>query len=229
LKITLITIFPELFESFCKASLIGKAISAGALEVTFVNPRDFAAPPHYRVDDTPYGGGAGMVMMVEPLVSAIRSARSQMSQPKVIYLTPSGTTLNQSLVKEFANYQELILLCGRYEGIDQRVIDLEVDFEISLGDYILMGGEIPAMALMEAVSRLIPGILGNPASVVSESFSDNFDLEPPQFTKPRDFEGLSVPEILLSGDHLKISRWKHQQSVEKTATRRPDLTKKLSN
>lgn len=210
MRILIVTIFPEIFDSFVKTSLISKAIEKNLLVFSFLQIRDFASPPHYRVDDTPYGGGPGMVMMAEPLVKAIEDAKKKLPNAQVILLSASGKQLTQKKSVQLSKLSDLILVCGRYEGIDQRVIDLCIDEEISIGQYIVMGGEIPAMVLIESFARIIPGVIGNPDSVITESFSntETAELESPQYTKPREFRGLSVPEVLLSGDHKAIDYWK---------------------
>ena len=191
------------------------------------NLRDFASPPHFKVDDTLYGGSPGMLMTPIPLSKAIDHAKSILLDSKVIFFTPSGLIFNQEKAQNCSRLKEVILICGRYEGIDQRIIDLYVDFEISIGDYILMGGELPAMVYIEAVSRLIPNVLGNAESIIDESFGATKLLEPPQYTKPETFKNIKVPEILLSGHHKNINKWRTEKSEEKTSLRRPDLLKKV--
>ena len=225
----IITIFPELFESFFSSTLIGKAKDKGLISVSFQSPRTFAAPPHHHVDDTPYGGGAGMVMKPEPLVAAIEEAKTLYKNAPVIALTPAGELFAQSKAHTFANETELIFLCGRYEGIDQRVLDAYVDVELSIGDYVLMGGEVACMAVIEATARLVDGVIGNAESTEHESFQDSEGevlLEAPQYTRPADFRGQGVPEVLLSGNHEAIATWRKEQSRERTSTRRPDLLKR---
>jgi tRNA (guanine37-N1)-methyltransferase len=228
MKVEILTIFPEIFTSFLSTSLIGKAVDKGLLKVTTTNIRDFALPPHQHVDDAPYGGGAGMVMKPEPLTAALRAAKERLPKANVILLSPRGYPFCQTKAAELSNCEELILICGRYEGIDQRFIDLFVDQEISIGDYILMGGEVPAMVLLESSVRLIEDAIGNPSSVEEESFTPRSEhqrglLEGPQYTRPPEFEGESVPEILLSGNHAKIARWRYEQALQITQVRRPDL------
>lgn len=227
LKISLLTIFPGIFENFLKESLIGKSIDKKLLEVETINIRDFSEPPHFRVDDTPYGGGPGMLMRAEPICRAIEDVKKRLPQSKVILLSASGSRFDQRKAKELSNASELVFICGRYEGIDQRAIDLCVDEEISLGDFVLLGGEVAAMVLMEAVVRLRPGVLGNEDSSVTESFSlssgANLLLEAPQYTKPAVIRGHSVPEVLLSGNHEAISKWRSEQSKLRTLKMRPDL------
>jgi tRNA (guanine37-N1)-methyltransferase len=218
--VNLLTIFPDIFESFLKTSLIGKAIDRGLLATSTTNIRDFSKPPHNKVDDTPYGGGAGMVMMAEPLVAAIESIKAKDPNTWVVLLSPSGTRFSQSKAAELAQRPSVTFVCGRYEGIDQRVIDLAIDEEISVGDYVVMGGEVPAMLVIEASLRLRPGVLHNAESVCQESFSptlgDGTLVEAPQYTRPEDFRGMKVPEVLLSGNHKAISTWRLEQSSTKT-------------
>lgn len=216
MKFYIITIFPDLFNSFLSTSLVKKAREKGIIDIKLINLRDFADPPHYKVDDAPYGGGAGMVLMAEPLARAVKEVKKEAPDAKVIYLTPKGKTLTQKIVKQKAQTdRNLILVCGRYEGIDQRFIDRYVDEEISIGDYILMGGELPAMVFIEAISRLLPGVLGNEESLEEESFQDGLK-EYPHYTRPRIFEGIEVPKELLTGDHQLIKRWRKEMSKKIT-------------
>lgn len=220
-KVEVLSIFPEIFTSFLKTSLVAKAIDRQLFAPTVSDIRDFSPPPHHKVDDSPYGGGAGMVMLVDPLVRAIRAARERAPQAHVILLAPTGKRLTQRRVLELARKDELVLVCGRYEGIDQRVIDLEVDEEISIGDFVVMGGEVPAMLLIEACLRLRPGVIHNAESTSHESFSpdlgDGTLLEAPQYTRPECYEGLAVPEVLLSGNHQRIREWRLEESKKRTA------------
>ncbi len=219
-NIEILTIFPDIFESFLKTSLVGKAISRGLLSVTATNIRDFASPPHYKVDDSPYGGGAGMVMIAEPLIKAVESAKHRLPTAKVILLSPGGPRFNQSKAIELSKQSSLIFVCGRYEGIDQRVIDLVIDEEISIGDFVVMGGEVPAMLVLEACLRLRPDVIHNEESTTHESFSpglgDGTLVEAPQYTRPEEYRGLKVPEILLSGNHKAIANWRLSESKSKT-------------
>lgn len=226
MKIEIITIFPETFEGFLKSSLIGKACEKSLLEFKLTNIRDFASPPHYHVDDIPYGGGAGMLMKPEPLVSAIESANTRLPAAPVILLSASGEPFTQTRALEFSKLPEMILVCGRYEGVDQRVIELCVDHEISIGEYVVMGGEVPAMVVIEACARLIDSVVGNAESIQHESFSADDSLEAPQFTRPPEFRGLKVPEVLLSGNHRKIAEWRSAESRRLTLARRPQLFSK---
>ncbi len=223
MKIEILTLFPEMFEAL-RASIIGRATSSGKLDIKIINIRDFSEDKHKKCDDTPFGGGAGMVMTPQPLASALKSIRGYKSARK-IFMSPSGERLNQQMVTNLATEKHLIIVCGHYEGIDQRIIDLFNLEEISIGDYVLTGGEIPAMALVDSVSRYIGGVLGNNESLTEESFSSGM-LEYPQYTKPREFMGVAVPEVLTSGDHKKIAEWRKARALEKTTRVRPDLLNK---
>jgi tRNA (guanine37-N1)-methyltransferase len=220
-KIELLTIFPDIFTSFLKTSLVGKAIERGLLSVTTTNIRDFSAPPHNKVDDTPYGGGAGMVMLPDPLCKAIEAAKSRLPQARVILLSPAGKRFTQSKAIEVSKTDSVIFVCGRYEGIDQRVIDLLVDEEISIGDFVVMGGEVPAMMVIEACLRLQPEVLHNTDSTVMESFSPAFGdgslVEAPQYTRPEEYRGITVPEVLLSGNHKAINEWRLAEAKKRTS------------
>ncbi len=223
MKIEILTIFPDLFSGFLASSLIGKARAKGGIEVVTTDIRRYAEPPHFHVDDTPYGGGAGMLMKPEPLCRAIEDAKARLPRARVILLSASGVSFKQSTARRLSALPELILVCGRYEGIDQRVVDLLVDEQISIGDYVLMGGEVPAMVVIEACTRLITGVVGNEESIEHESFdgkSSDAVLEAPQYTRPPEFRGLKVPEVLLSGNHQKIATWRLEQSRELTKRRR---------
>lgn len=207
-------------------SIIGRAMANELLTIEAVNIRDFAENKHNRVDDYTYGGGAGMLMQAGPVYGAYRSvAEKAKSKPRVIYLSPQGQTFSQGMAEEFAQEEELIFLCGHYEGIDERVLEEIVTDYVSIGDYVLTGGELPAMVMIDAVSRLIPGVLHNDTSAEFESFQDNL-LEYPQYTRPEEWHGKKVPEILLSGHHANIEKWRREQSVIRTAERRPDLLEK---
>ena len=221
MKFDILTLFPEMFEGI-KQSIIGKAIEREIIDINIVNIRDFSKNKHKKVDDTPYGGGAGMVIRPDVVYDAYSSIKSD--NTKVIYLSPKGKTLNQEKVKELANEKHIILLCGHYEGIDQRVLDEIVDEEISIGDYVLTGGEIPAMVLIDSVSRYVDGVITK-ESVEEESFSNGL-LEYPQYTRPEIFLDKKVPEVLLSGHHENIRKWREQKSLEITRHNRPDLLKK---
>ncbi|NLM13175.1 MAG: tRNA (guanosine(37)-N1)-methyltransferase TrmD [Epulopiscium sp.] len=222
----ILTLFPEMIQSTMSHSIIGKAQSENKINIECINIRDFAGNKHGQVDDYPYGGGAGMVMQPQPIYDAYKSIISKHSiSPKVIYMSPQGRIFSQSIAKELSQEQNLIILCGHYEGIDQRVIDEIVTDEISIGDYILTGGELAAMVVIDAVSRLVPGVLGKPESFEEESFSNHL-LEYPQYTRPPVFRDRKVPEVLLSGHHAKIEKWRKEQSLLRTWQRRPDLLEK---
>ena len=227
MKIALITLFPEMFAALTDHGISGRAVKQGLLEITSYTPRDFTEDRHETVDDRPYGGGPGMVMMIEPLRRAISAAREWTdNKALVVYLSPQGSVLNQSAVNGFAKQQSLILVACRYEGIDERLIQLEVDEEWSIGDYVLSGGELPAMVLMDALVRQLPGALGHKDSADQDSFADGL-LDCPHYTRPEHYQGLEVPEVLLSGNHEKIRRWRLQQSLVRTQQRRPDLLDSL--
>jgi len=221
LRFDILTLFPEMFEPI-KQSIIGRAIEKNIIDINLVNIRDFSKDKHKKVDDTPYGGGAGMLIQPDVVYDCYKSVKS--NNAKVIYLSPQGKTLSQAKVEELAKEEHLILLCGHYEGIDQRVIDKIVDEEISIGDYVLTGGELPAMVLIDSVSRYIDGVLAN-NSTKDESFSNGL-LEYPQYTRPEIFEGLEVPEVLKSGHHQNIEKWRREESLKRTLEKRPDLLEK---
>ena len=224
MRFGLVTIFPEMFDALIDFGVTGRAIREGIVELGFWNPRDYAQDRHRSVDDRPYGGGPGMVMSAPPLLAAIREAKSAVGgQARVVYLSPQGQRLTQARATSLSSEEALVLVAGRYEGIDERVIEAAVDEEISIGDYVLSGGELPAMVLMDAVIRLLPGALGHGDSAAQDSFSDGL-LDCPHYTRPEMFEGRSVPEVLMSGDHDKIRRWRLEQSRQRTRERRPDLT-----
>ena len=220
MRFDVLTLFPEMFDSLEK-SIIGRARKNGIIDINLINIRDFSQNKHKKVDDTPYGGGNGMVMMPDVVYRAYESIKKEKS--KVIYLSPQGKKLDQKKVEELAKEEQLILLCGHYEGIDQRVLDEIVDEEISIGDYVLTGGELPAMVLIDSVSRYVEGVLQQ-GSTAEESFSMGL-LEYPQYTRPEIFKGNKVPEVLLSGNHQKIEEWRKQKSIEITRKKRPDLLK----
>ncbi len=218
MRFTVVTLFPEMFESVLGASMLGRARERGLVQVDFVNPRDFTHDRHRTADDSPYGGGPGMVMKVEPLVAAIEAAGAGHR----VLLSPGGAPLVQARVRALAGLDHIVLVCGRYEGIDERVTEECIDEELSLGDFVLTGGELGALTIIDAVSRYVPGVLGEATSTDEESFSDGL-LEYPQYTRPQEFRGRAVPEILLSGDHGKIRAWRRRQSLLRTARRRPEL------
>ncbi len=225
MKINILTIFPEMFESVFSSSILGRAREQGLLEITLTDIRPFSEAKHKNTDDYPFGGGAGMVMMAQPIRDAMRSVTGEEFRGRRIYLGPRGKTLTTALARELAKEEELVLLCGHYEGVDQRALDTCIDEEISIGDYILTGGELAAMVLTDCVARFIPGVLGSAESPEEESFSDGL-LEYPQYTRPRELDGLAVPEILLNGDHAKIRAWRRKESLRATAKFRPDLLEK---
>lgn len=223
-----VTLFPEMFRAVTDFGVTGRAVSNGLLELQTWNPRDFTHDRHRTVDDRPYGGGPGMLMMVQPLRDAIHAAKAAAGdEAKVIYLSPQGRKLTQQGVEELAKSERLILVCGRYEGIDERIIQTEVDEEWSIGDYVLSGGELPAMTLIDSVSRLVPGVLGKQASAEQDSFSDGL-LDCPHYTRPESLDGIDVPAVLLSGNHENIRRWRLQQSLGRTLLRRPELFENLA-
>jgi tRNA (guanine37-N1)-methyltransferase len=224
-RIGIVTLFPELFEPFLRLGFVGKAITQGQLEVHVEHLREHGLGVHKSIDDTPYGGGSGMVMRVDCTIAAIEAAEAKSPVPfRKILLTPQGRPFRQPVAHELAGHAGLLLICGRYEGFDERT-RLFVDDEISLGDFVMTGGEVAAMAVMEACVRLLPGVLGNEASVDEESFSESLEgmLEYPQYTRPAEFRGLEVPEVLKSGDHAKVAAWRMQQARERTHQRRPEL------
>lgn len=220
MRIDIVTLFPELFEPHLRTSLLGKAIAERRLDVHVHDLRRHGLGKHRSVDDEPFGGGPGMVMRPEPIFAAAEELRTDGA--KVVLLTPRGRPLVQSVVATLAAEDHLILLCGRYEGVDERVSEALVDLELSLGDFVLAGGELAALAVVEAVSRLVPGVLGNPGSLETESHSSGL-LEHPQYTRPAEFRGMRVPDVLLSGDHAEVERWRRQKAEETTKARRPDL------
>ncbi len=223
MKIDILTLFPEMFEAL-NLSILGRAQKNNLVEINLHNIRDFSKDRFKRCDDYTYGGGAGMLMTAQPIYDAIMSVKKENSH--VIYLSPKGRLLKQDIVVELSKtYEHLILLCGHYEGIDQRVIDLLVDEEISIGDYVLTGGEIPAMVLVDAICRYVPSVLGNSETTSDESFSNNL-LEYPQYTRPQEFMGLEVPPVLISGNHQEVDKWRMEKSLEITQKNRPDLLKK---
>ena len=221
MKFDVLTLFPEMFEPL-KQSIIGKAIEKKLIELNLVNIRDFSKDKHKKVDDTPYGGGAGMVLMCQPIFDCIKTIKTEES--KIILLTPDGIPYKQKMAYDLSEEKHLIIICGHYEGFDDRIRSI-CDLEISIGDYVLTGGEIPAMVLVDSIVRLIPGVI-NERSHIDDSFKDNYLLDYPSYTKPRVFEGMEVPEILLSGDHKKIAEYRYTESLKRTKERRPDLIDK---
>ena len=228
MHIEVVTLFPEMFSAVSDNGVTGRAIQKGLVQLGTVNPRDFTDDRHNTVDDRPYGGGPGMVMMVEPLRDAISKARQVLSdKAKVIYLSPQGRKLDQAGLKSLAEHEELILLCGRYEGIDERLIASEVDEEWSIGDYVISGGELAAMVLIDGVTRLVPGALGHEESAEQDSFMNGL-LDTPHYTRPEVFDGEAVPDVLLSGHHKNIEEWRLKQALGRTWQRRPDMLEKLT-
>jgi tRNA (guanine37-N1)-methyltransferase len=240
----IMTLFPEMVLEGLNTSITGRAVKNGHITIDAVNIRDFAGNKHGHVDDYPYGGGAGMVMQPGPVYDTyqhvvagieqrkreqgIDAENASQKKPRVIYMTPQGAVFNQSIAEELSKEEDLILLCGHYEGIDERVLDMIVTDHISIGDYVLTGGELPAMVVIDAISRLVPGVLNNDVSAEFETFHENL-LEYPQYTRPEEFMGEKVPEVLLSGHHKNIESWRREQSVQRTKERRPDLWEKTAN
>ena len=222
LKIDILTLFPNMFDGVFQESILKRAIDDGKIEINLINFRDFTNDPHNKVDDTPYGGGAGMVLMAQPIFDCVKSIRKENS--KVILLTPDGIPYKQKIAKELSLKDHLIFICGHYEGFDERIRSI-CDMEISIGDYVLTGGEVPAMVLVDSVARLIPGVI-NERSHLGDSFSESYLLDYPTYTKPRVFEGMEVPEVLVSGDHKRIAEYRLEESIKKTKLRRPDLLEK---
>lgn len=221
-----LTLFPEMIENGMNTSITGRAITKGLLSLEAINIRDFAFNKHQKVDDYPYGGGAGMLMQAEPVYLSYESIAERIGRkPRVIFLTPQGKTFNQDMAKEFALEEDLVFLCGHYEGIDERVLEEIVTDYVSIGDYVLTGGELPAMIMMDSISRMVPGVLNNQESGETESFSGNL-LEYPQYSRPEEWHGKKVPEVLLSGHHANVDKWRREQSIIRTAKWRPDLLPK---
>lgn len=223
MRFHVLTLFPDMIINGMGESITGRAIKSGAISLEAVNIRDYAGNKHGQVDDYPYGGGAGMVMQPAPVYDAYRAVADRLLKPcRVVYMTPQGEVFCQKMAKEFALEEDLIILCGHYEGVDERVLELIVTDHVSIGDYVLTGGELPAMVMMDAISRLVPGVLHNDESAEYESFQNHL-LEYPQYTRPVSFMGMDVPEVLLSGHHKNIAAWRQEQSLERTRQRRPDL------
>ncbi len=227
MKFSIVTLFPEMFKAITESGITSRAVKNGLIELDYVNPRDFTHDVHRTVDDRPYGGGPGMLMLVEPLLAAIAQARCNLAvrgveQPKVVYVSPQGKRFDQHAARSFSQQPGMIFLCGRYEGIDERVIELAVDEEWSIGDYVLSGGELPVMAMIDATARLLPGVLGHKDSASEDSFFEGL-LDCPHYTRPEDYQGRVVPPVLLSGNHAAIRRWRLKQSLGRTWQRRPDL------
>lgn len=220
-----LTLFPEMIMNGLSESITGRAMAKNLINVEAINIRDFAGNKHGQVDDYPYGGGAGMVMQPGPVYRSYESVIEKTGRkPRVVYLTPQGKVFNQSMAEEFAKEEDLVFLCGHYEGIDERVLEMIVTDNVSIGDYVLTGGELPSMVMIDAISRLVPGVLNNDVSAEFESFNDNL-LEYPQYTRPAEFMGKEVPPVLLSGNHANVDKWRREKSLERTLERRPDLLK----
>lgn len=224
--IHVVTGFPGFFESPCSVTIINRAVEKGLVSIRLHDLRDYTTDKHKSIDDAPYGGGAGMILMVEPIAKAITAIKDRYPEQKIqrIFLTPQGKTLTQQKAQELAEEKQLVLLCGRYRGIDERVRELCIDEEVSVGDYILSGGEPAALIVMDAIIRLIPGVVGDPASIAGDSFQSGY-LDHPHYTRPEDFQGRKVPEVLLSGDHQAVDAWRKQMAEKRTRKRRPDLIK----
>lgn len=227
MRFDVITLFPEMIIDYCSQSIIKRAIEASVIYLNTVNPRDFTLDKHKKVDDTPYGGGAGMVLMAQPYVDAYESIE-KFEKTKTIMLTPQGQPLNEEKVNELSQYDQIIMLCGHYEGFDERIRDIIQPEEISLGDFVLTGGELPALCVIDSVSRKIDGTLGKIESAEEDSFANGL-LEYPHYTKPREYRGLKVPEVLLNGNHAEIEKFRYEQQIERTKSRRPDLYEKFKN
>lgn len=222
----ILTLFPDMITQALNTSIIGRAKEKGILKITAVNIRDYTKDKHQKTDDYPYGGGAGMVMQAQPIYDAYQAVRAKMKKkPRTIYLTPQGPAFTQNMAKELAEEEDLVFLCGHYEGVDERVLEEIVTDSVSIGDYVLTGGELPAMVMIDAVSRMVPGVLANEDSAAWESFEGNL-LEYPQYSRPYEWNGKKVPDVLLSGDHFKIEQWRREQSILRTKQYRPDLLKK---
>ena len=222
MRIDIITVLPELLKSPFDASILKRAIEAGLVEVHFHNLRDYTKGSYKAVDDTQFGGGAGMVMLIEPIDKCITKLQSERNYDEIIYMTPDGERLNQSIANQTSLKENIIILCGHYKGVDQRVRDKFITREISIGDYVLSGGELGAAVICDSVIRLIPGVLGNETSALTDSFQDNL-LAPPIYTRPREYDGMKVPEVLFSGNFAKIEKWREEQAYQRTLERRPDL------
>lgn len=227
MRFHVLTLFPEMVYDCLNTSIIGRALARGNIELDVVNIRDFATNKHKKVDDYPYGGGAGMVMQAEPVYLSYKHIEDKVmkttdNKPKVLYMTPQGKVFNQKMAEQLSKEEDLVFLCGHYEGIDERVLEMIVDENVSIGDYVLTGGELPAMVMIDTISRLVEGVLNNADSAKYESFSEN-RLEYPQYTRPEEFMGRKVPEVLLSGDHKKVAQWYEEEALKRTMERRPDL------
>lgn len=229
MKFHVMTLFPEMIMQGLSTSITGRAMKNNLIQIEAVNIRDFTTEKHGHVDDYPYGGGAGMVMQAEPIYRTWKHITDGLEKkPRVVYMTPQGQVFNQGLAEELAKEEDLIILCGHYEGVDERILEMIVTDHVSIGDYVLTGGELPAMVMIDCISRLVPGVLNNDVSAEFESFHENL-LEYPQYTRPEEFMGMRVPDILLSGHHANIEKWRHEQSVKRTQERRPDLLEKQTD
>ncbi len=226
MRFDVLTLFPEMIQNYCSQSIIKRAIEANVIEIKTINPRDYTLDKHKKVDDTPYGGGAGMVLMAQPYVDAYESVE-KLASSKTIMLTPQGKPLTDEVVNELSNNEQLILLCGHYEGFDERIRDIIKPEEISIGDFVLTGGELPALCVIDSVSRKLEGTLGKIESAEEDSFANGL-LEYPHYTKPREYRGLKVPEVLLNGNHAEINKFRYEQQLERTKIRRPDLYEKYN-
>lgn len=223
MKFYIMTLFPDMVMQGLRTSITGRAMEKGLIQIEAVNIRDFTTEKHGQVDDYPYGGGAGMVMQAEPIYRTWKSITDRIGKkPRVVYMTPQGSVFHQKMAEGFAKEEDLILLCGHYEGVDERILEMIVTDHVSIGDYVLTGGELPAMVMVDCIARLVPGVLNNQVSAEFESFHENL-LEYPQYTRPEEFMGMRVPEVLLSGHHANIEAWRQEQSVKRTKERRPDL------
>lgn len=225
MRIDILTLFPEMFDGVFSQSIIKRAVNKGLLELHTHDIRDYTKDKHRKVDDYPFGGGAGMVMMIQPIADCISALKAERDYDAVLFMAPDGHTFNQSKANQISMFENVIILCGHYKGVDERVRELFVTEEISIGDYVLSGGEIAAMAIVDAVARIIPGVIGDETSALTDSFQDGL-LSPPVYTRPADYEGHAVPEILLSGNQRLIDDWKLEQQLERTKARRPDLLEK---
>lgn len=226
MRIDVLTLFPDMFTSVIESSIFGRAVKNGIFDIHLHDIRDYTLDKHRHTDDYPFGGGAGMVMSPQPLFDCFDAVLGEGAKPRVVYMSPQGKTLTHEKAAELAELDRLVILCGHYEGVDQRVLDTYVDEEISIGDYVLTGGELPAMVMMDCLSRFIPGVLGKSESAQDESFSNGL-LEYPQYTRPAEFRGQKVPDVLLSGNHADIEEWRMEKSIEKTKQVRPDIIEKL--
>ncbi|MCK9338522.1 MAG: tRNA (guanosine(37)-N1)-methyltransferase TrmD [Bacteroidales bacterium] len=222
MRIDILTLFPEMFDAVFSLSIIKKAVTRNELELHLHNIRDYSQDKHKRVDDYPFGGGAGMVMMIQPIADCIQKLKAERSYDAVLFMAPDGHTFNQQKANQLSLYENIIILCGHYKGVDERVRELFITEEISIGDYVLSGGEIAAMTIVDAIARLLPGVLNDATSALSDSFQDGL-LSPPVYTRPADYQGYKVPDVLLSGNERLINEWKFEQQLERTRNRRPDL------